>query len=134
MANSRSRPVYGAALGLVIAAGLVSRSSLADRLPSFIADYAGDTLWALMVFLILALVLPRARTIHLGLLTVAVAFAVEVSQLYQADWINALRDTRAGALTFGHRFLWSDLACYTVGCAIGVIGETAIRRRRHTQA
>ena len=43
------------ALGLVVATGLASRRL--DALPAFVAEHAGDTLWATAVVLGLALVL-----------------------------------------------------------------------------
>jgi hypothetical protein len=111
---------------LTIAAGLTSRSSLAGHLPAFVATYAGDTFWALTLFLVLGLVVPTARSGTIAVATLALSFAVEFSQLYQAGWINAIRDTRIGALILGHGFLWTDLACYTAGCAAGWLGEVVV--------
>jgi hypothetical protein len=113
---------------LVIAAGLASRSSAADYLPSFVGEYAGDTLWALTVYLVLGFVFPGIRRSVAVALTIAISFGVEFSQLYQAEWINTIRETRIGALALGAGFLWSDLVCYTagytVGCVLGLVGET----------
>lgn len=119
----RSRLLYAAMIALTVAAGLVSRSSLAAHLPDFVAIYAGDTLWALMLFLVIGFVFPRARPAVVAAWTLGLAFAVEFSQLLQAGWINAMRDTRIGALVLGHGFLWSDLVCYTVGVGAGWLVE-----------
>ena len=108
---------------LVVTAGLASRSSPASHLPSFFAEYAGDTLWALTVFLVLGLIFPGVRTDLAAVLTIALSFGVELSQLYQAEWITAIRSTRIGALTLGAGFVWSDLVCYTAGCILGLAGE-----------
>lgn len=86
--------------------------------------YAGDTLWALMVFLVVGLGFPRLRTSIVAAVAIAVAFTVETSQLYQSDWINQIRATRPGALLLGVGFLWSDFVCYTVGILIGYTGES----------
>jgi len=83
-----------------------------------VARYAGDTLWAAMVFWLLAIVWPRARTRGLAIGALGIALGVEVSQLYHAGWIDAIRQTRLGALVLGSGFLWSDLACYTVGVGV----------------
>lgn len=123
MSTPRSRPAYAACIALVVLVGLASRSSLASHLPSFLATYSGDTLWALMVFLGFGFLFPRARTLTIALATLAFVFAIELSQLYQADWINAIRHTRIGALVLGFGFLWTDLLCYTAGCALGAGGE-----------
>ena len=123
MTDKRNRRMYAVVIVLVIITGLASRSSLACYLPSFIAAYAGDTLWALTVFLVLGFVFPRTHTAIVALLTIVISFGVEFSQLYQAEWINAIRNTKIGALTLGAGFKWSDLICYTTGCIIGIAGE-----------
>lgn len=104
-------------------AGLVSRSSRGRILPEFVRDYAGDTLWALMVFLILGFLFPRVRTVVLAAAALAISFSVEFSQIYQADWINQIRVTRIGGLVLGRGWVLTDLICYTVGVAIGAVGE-----------
>lgn len=104
-------------------AGLVSRSSRGRFLPEFVRDYAGDTLWALMVFLILGFLFPRARTVVLAGAALAISFSVEFSQIYQAEWINQIRATRIGGLVLGRGWVPTDLICYTVGVAIGAVGE-----------
>lgn len=127
----RSRPLYALLIALTIAAGLASRSSLADYLPVFIATYAGDTLWALTLFLVLGFVFPKTWPGMIAVATLTLSFAVEFSQLYQAGWINTVRDTRIGALVLGRGFLWSDLACYTVGVGAGWLAElVAVARNR----
>ena len=114
--KSRRRRWLTAAAGLVIATGLTSRSA-APALPQFVASYAGDTLWASLVFLILAMAMPNFRAPALAAIACAIAFSVELLQLYQASWLNALRDTLPGRLVLGQGFLFSDLLCYTIGIA-----------------
>ena len=123
MRDRRNRQTYAVVILLVVVAGLVSRSSAANYLPSLFATYAGDTLWALTVFLVLGFVFPGVRTGVAALLTIALSFGVEFSQLYQAEWINAIRETQIGAIALGAGFKWSDLVCYTGGCMLGLTGE-----------
>ncbi len=118
----RSRLVYLVLFFIVIALGLASRSKSLP-MPSLIAAYGGDTLWALMAFLGLGFLFPSLSTARLAALALGFSFLIEVSQLYQAPWINALRDTRPGALILGHGFLWSDLVCYTAGVVLGALLE-----------
>jgi len=54
------------------------------------------------------------------IISLVLAFAVEVSQLYHAPWIDGIRSTTLGGLVLGFGFLWSDLVCYLVGIAAGV--------------
>ena len=117
-------------LGYLISAGAVLLLGLGSRrfgayLPSFVAEYAGDTLWALMVFLGISVLAPRTRMSRRAAIALATAYLVEVSQLYHAPWINSLRHTPLGGLVLGFGFLWSDLACYTAGIALGVVLEKA---------
>lgn len=121
----RNRWVYAGWIAVVIAAGLASRSRAAAGLPDLIAAYAGDTLWALMVFLMLGFIFPGARIGLLAAAAVGIAFAVEFSQLVQVDWLERIRSTRPGALVLGRGFLATDLLCYLAGVALGVVGERA---------
>jgi hypothetical protein len=126
----RSRLAYTGWIALVIAAGLVSRSSQATVLPDFVATYAGDTLWALMVFLGLGFLFPAARTPVLAGAALGIAFAVEFSQLCEADWLKRIRATRLGALVLGKGWVATDLLCYAVGVGIGAVGEVVGRKCR----
>ena len=107
--------------------GLGSRRH-AENLPGFVASYAGDTLWALVAFLGVGLLLPRASTWRIAALAMSFSVLIEVSQLYHAPWIDSIRRTTLGGLVFGQGFLWSDLACYVAGVGIGVLAEVALGR------
>src|SRR3954447_1158265 len=119
----RRHPVLWLALiVVVILLGLGSRR-FAPYLPGFVAAYAGDTLWALVAFLGIGLLLPRASTWRVALLAMSFSAMIEIGQLYHAPWIDSIRGTTLGALVLGHGFLWSDLACYAVGVGLGVAVE-----------
>lgn len=113
---------------VTIVLGLASRR-FGGSLPVFVAQYAGDVLWATMVFWLCTIAFPRAQTWLLAGLALTIAFAVEFSQLYRAPWLDAVRATSAGALALGQGFLVSDLACYTIGVALGVAIDVLLRRR-----
>jgi hypothetical protein len=131
-APGRSRFVTVVLLLTTITAGLASRR-YPDWQPDFVARYAGDTLWAAMVFWGLALLRPDGRAPVLGGWALGIAFADELSQLYRAPWIDAVRDTRLGALVLGQGFLWSDLWCYAAGVALAIGIDRALERTRpHT--
>ena len=113
----RSRVACLVILVVTIACGLASRRYGA-MLPSVVALYAGDALWATMVTWLLALLWPRAATSRLALGALARAVTVELTQLYRAPWLDAIRATTVGALALGQGFLWSDLACYLFGVSL----------------
>jgi hypothetical protein len=127
--TTRSRLKYGILIILVVICGLASRSSWATVLPRLVQTYAGDTLWALALFLGLAFLFPTASTLRIALVTLALSFGVELSQIYQAEWINAVRSTRIGGLILGFGFKGSDLICYTLGCSLGVLGERLSKKQ-----
>jgi hypothetical protein len=58
-----------------------------------------------------------------ALLSLLFCFMIEISQLYQAEWINDIRNTRLGGLILGQGFLWIDIVAYTAGVIIGALFE-----------
>jgi len=124
----RSRALYFCLALLVVVLGLASRQYRSE-LPTFIGTYAGDALWAAMVFLLAATLWPSVHSRVLALGALVFSFGIEVSQLYHAPWLDALRATRVGALVLGQGFLWSDLVCYTVGVGIAAGADLLLRSR-----
>jgi Protein of unknown function (DUF2809) len=129
----RPRLIYLFCILFVICLGLASRSKLISP-PEFIAAYAGDTLWALMVFLSIGVLFPGLSTLRVALVATALTATVETSQLYHATWLDAIRRTRLGALALGQGFLWSDPLCYAVGISFGVLADLAIEQVRVRKA
>jgi hypothetical protein len=127
----RSRARYARLILLAIGLGLASRSKQIPW-PAFVASYAGDTLWALTAFLGVGFLWPRWPTRRVAPVAAAFSAAIELSQLYQSPWINALRRNRIGALALGHGFLWSDLLCYAAGVILGVLLDRRVAFRDNT--
>jgi hypothetical protein len=92
-----------------IAAGLLSRKI------TVIPAWVGDSLWAMMIYMLLKIVFIRASVVKVIAFSLAFCFTIEISQLYQAPWINQIRSTLIGHLILGQGFLWSDLLAYTGG-------------------
>jgi hypothetical protein len=113
---------------VTVICGLASRR-FPELLPAFVAHYAGDTLWASMVYWILVLLRPRARVPLLGVAAFSIALGVELSQRYHAAWLDALRSTPVGALLLGQGFLWSDVVCYAAGVALAMVLDALLLRR-----
>ena len=125
----RPRVACAALFALTVVLGLGSRR-YAAALPELVGEYAGDTLWATAVYWLGAILLPRARTAAHAAGAFGFALLIEVSQLYHAPWIDAVRATRPGALVLGYGFLWSDLVCYAAGVALAVAVDVLLVRRR----
>jgi Protein of unknown function (DUF2809) len=126
---TRSRPLTAALLVATVLAGLASRR-FAESLPRLVAEYAGDTLWATMVFWLLAFIKPSSSTRRLSLAALCIAVGVELSQLYHAPWLDALRNTTLGHLALGQGFLASDLWCYAAGVALAAALDAGFVARR----
>ena len=103
---------------MTILCGLLSRSQFIS-LPLFISTYAGDTLWALMVFWGFSIILSDWDTWKIIFISMLFSFAIEFSQFYHAPWIDNLRHTKVGGLILGFGFKLSDLACYIIGIIFG---------------
>lgn len=127
----RNRLLYALLVLAVIGAGLASRR-YPGLLPAALGKYPGDALWALMVMLLYGLAWPRWPIGRTALAALATSFAVEFSQLYQADWINAIRHTTLGHLVLGSGFHAMDLLAYSVGVAAGAAAELLLLRRPST--
>ncbi len=111
---------YFFAFIIVIALGLLSRSSF---IPKLIYPYLGDALYAVMIFYLVAFLFPQKGLKFYFLSSICICFAIEFSQLYQADWINHLRKHKLIALVLGSGFLWSDLMAYIVGASLAYFGH-----------
>ncbi|BAH40696.1 hypothetical membrane protein [Gemmatimonas aurantiaca T-27] len=125
MRHRRARAIVAALVVLTVMAGLASRR-FPEWQPAWMARYAGDTLWAMMVYWGLAWFLPTARPVVLAGCALALSWGVECSQLWHAPWLDGLRATTAGALALGQGFLWSDLVCYAVGVLLAVIVDQGV--------
>ncbi len=80
-------------------------------------------MYALMIFFGFAFLWRNTATIKIAGAALLFCFLVELSQLYHASWIDALRNNRIGGLILGFGFLWSDLLCYAAGILLGTIIE-----------
>jgi hypothetical protein len=131
-AGPRSRPARVALIVAVVLLGLGSRR-YARHLPRLVAAYAGDTLWALAAFLAVGLLRPRATTGVVAAVALSLSVLVELGQLLKPPWLEAIRRTTLGGLLLGFDFVPSDLACYTLGVALGALGER-LWSKRHPRA
>lgn len=121
----RNRVLYFLLIILVVLLGLGSRK-FPEMLPSFLSLYLGDTLWALMVFLMLGFIWKVNSKLKNGILALGFSYMIEFSQLYHASWIDHIRNTTLGGLVLGSGFLYSDLICYTAGIILGMGFESLI--------
>jgi hypothetical protein len=116
---------------LVLALGLGSRSSAAAvHVPRFLTAYAGDTLWATLLYLCLLFAWPHLSVRRAAAWALGLSVLVELSQLLHTPWLDALRANRFAALVLGRGFVASDLVCYAVGVALAAGTHASVGERR----
>lgn len=120
MYRNRNRLLYLLMVTIVICLGLLSRR-ISDHLPDLINLVLGDILWALMVYLLIRTVFRSWSIRKVALTGLSFSFLIELSQIYHAPWIDAIRNTTLGGLILGFGFLWSDLVAYSIGIGFGII-------------
>jgi len=118
MPAPRSRPAQAALIAVTVVLGLASRR-YARSLPWWAAKNAGDALYATMAVFLAGFLWPRMATVRVALAALVYCFLIEVSQLIHTPWLDALRETRLGALVLGQGFHALDLFDYVVGVALG---------------
>ncbi len=125
----RNRKLYLILVITTIGVGLLSRTRF---VPDVIYPYVGDYLYAVMVFFIMGFLFPTTNSQKVAITSVFICYLIEFLQLYQAEWITAVRSNKLGALVLGSGFLWSDVICYTFGGITGYVLERLFYRK-HTK-
>ena len=119
MNRKGSRMFYLFMTFFVIYLGLLSRR-MAAYLPAIINLFLGDSLWALMIYLLIRMVFKSWTAKKAVLIGILFCFLIEFSQLYHAGWIDMIRRTTLGGLILGYGFSWSDLVAYIIGIGFGI--------------
>jgi hypothetical protein len=99
--------------------GLATRYTSA--FPAAIAVHLGDMCWASMAYFLIRFLFYQTPIYVTVVVSFIFCFGIEVSQLYQSDLINMLRETLMGGLILGRGFLWIDLVRYTVGILLAFV-------------
>jgi hypothetical protein len=114
----RQREWY-VALGVVtLMCGLVMRFAPLG-LPWFVVKYGGSTMWALMVYWVLAFVWPRIGPVWLAVAAGVIATLVEFQRLYHSPELDAFRHSLAGILLLGNFFSVRDIVAYWAAIMAG---------------
>ena len=109
-------------LGLASRRYTVQRTTFGDEIlfegfsiAHFIHNYAGDALWAAMVYFGFRMIFIHCPKKRVAFMAFVFSYAIEFSQLLQYEWLNTIRRTTLGGLILGFGFLWSDLWMYAIG-------------------
>ncbi|MEO8202014.1 MAG: DUF2809 domain-containing protein [Gemmatimonadota bacterium] len=144
------RPAWGVGKG--VSPGAVAPSSLRARLwfvalalstitvglivhwrgaalPTALRDVLGDALWAMMIYGWVGALAPKTRSDLRAGMSLAICWAVELSQLYHGPIIDGWRRTTPGQLVLGSGFDLRDLGAYALGVLMALMVERTTRRR-----
>ncbi|MEG1237611.1 MAG: DUF2809 domain-containing protein [Flavobacterium sp.] len=106
---NKTRIQYSVLLLTIILLGILSRKI------SFIPLWIGDFLYAIMIYFLVRILFTHKKAIFIIIYSLLICYSIEFLQLYQSDWIIALRKTLFGRYVLGQGFLWSDILAYTFG-------------------
>lgn len=121
---ARHRRAIAALLAvLTVAAGLVVHTALADTAAS---DIAGDALYALLIYLLVVAIVPRARIVVVALAAALWCTAIELLQLTGLPAAAGVLFPPA-MLVLGTVFDARDLLVYVVTVAIAAATDAALR-------
>jgi hypothetical protein len=124
----RRRAAY-VALGLAtLPIGLAVRF-MPLGLPGFVVKYGGSTLWAVMVYWVIAFFVPGSRPRSLALIAGLIAMLVELQRLIHFPALNAFRATLPGILLLGRFFsIWDIVAYWLAISAAALVDGWVVRR------
>lgn len=113
--------VYIPVIIITVGLGLFVRIK-ANWFPEVFNLYAGDALYAFMMYYIVCLFTNKAP-VYRAIAALLICYVIEFSQLYQAEWINTIRQTLPGRLVLGSGFLYSDLLAYLIGITLAFLSD-----------
>ncbi|MBZ4043923.1 ribosomal maturation YjgA family protein [Flavobacterium hibisci] len=114
---------YIISLIIIVFLGIISRKI------DFIPVCFGDFLYAVMIYILARIFLINHKPVQIAIISLLICYSIECFQLYQADWIAAIRKTIFGKYVLGQGFLWTDLIAYTCGITIVFIIEKIILKK-----
>ncbi|PYI37165.1 DUF2809 domain-containing protein [Arthrobacter psychrolactophilus] len=114
---------------LLIAAVLTVALGLAIHffVPGDLASLIADALYTVLVYLVLAFILPKAQRLWIALAAFAVSAAIELAQLTGVPEQLAV-SFPPSRLIFGTTFSALDLVAYEVGAAAVYLADRALSR------
>lgn len=121
----KSRIAYVITVTIFIFLGLASRK-FSHELPLFVAENVGDVIWAMMVYFGFRFLFVRKSLVLAIFLSFFFSFSIELSQLYQGNWLKQIRGTPLGTVILGKGFLIVDLIPYTAGIMMAVSFDKVI--------
>ncbi|MDR6967166.1 hypothetical protein J2X31_001173 [Flavobacterium arsenatis] len=108
----------------VVIIGIISRKI------AFVPFFVGDVFYAVMVYFGIRFLFIHLKKLKSAIIALSICYCIELLQLYDAEWINELRNTLFGHYVLGQGFLWSDILAYTLGIVLASYIEKILFSRR----
>ncbi|MGD1907001.1 MAG: DUF2809 domain-containing protein [Leptolyngbyaceae cyanobacterium] len=105
-------------LSFIVPFGLVTKF-YSGRGHQWLNDTFGGIPYEIFWILLAAWLWPRVRAHTIALAVLGGTCLLEILQLWQPPWLQAIRATLPGRLVLGNTFTWSDFPYYVVGCGLG---------------
>lgn len=129
MTITKTRTSRRSALAMAAAGVIVLGLAIHFLIPGETASLIADALYTVMVYLVLAVILPGAKRAWLALAAFAISAVIELAQLTGIPEQLAV-SFPPSRLVFGTTFSALDLLAYAVGAAAVSWADAAISRRR----
>lgn len=91
---------------------------LLSRRFSLIPLFIGDTLYAVMIYFLIRIIIPNKTKSLVAFLALIFCFTIEFSQLSTNYLLSIARSYKLGKLVLGQGFLIEDLIAYSIGIFI----------------
>jgi hypothetical protein len=128
IAATRQRVAYFVLALVTVPIGLTIRFAPLG-LPWFVMKYGGSTLWAVMIYWVLALLWPRSAPRSLALAAGTVATLVEFLRLYHSAALDAFRISLPGVILLGRFFSVWDIVAYWMAIVVAALVDAWVVRR-----
>lgn len=124
LSRQHSHPLWPMRLALLLSIGIIVplgywvRFTPTDEwawLHDALGSVAYETFWILLILL----VWPQGSIAKAAVAVFVATCALEVLQLWQPPFLQALRATLPGRLVLGNTFSWADFPAYAVGSFVG---------------
>ncbi len=94
----------------------------------WVRDTSGGAFYVVFWAVLAAAVWPRARPLTVAASVLVATCAIEFAQSWKPAFLEAVRETRVGALVLGTSFAWADFPAYVVGAVLAWLVLLALRR------
>ena len=120
-------------LAIIVPFGLVTKfySGIGHQ---WLNDTFGGIPYEIFWILLVAWFWPRGKALTVALSVFVGTCLLEVLQLWQPPWLQAVRATLPGRLVLGNTFTWGDFPYYGVGCGLGWLWLWALAQQRSRQS